>query len=205
MKLPEGVAQKIGGAKLAQGEGRIEADGVFADCIRVFAIDADGLSRGVVLVGIASGLSWKEGDDAAVLFGSQHCAHGVLVPALGELHRAPHDPGGPQQIFQNVAYVRELLRYLLRFDVVVAQYISDGLLGQMSVIGKTAQNFLAADQVCHLREGVGEHVVVVLDPLSDLFIKPAHVLASYSLRISSSYLPWFDISASWVPRSTILP
>ena len=89
--------------------------------------------------------------------------------------------------------------------VVVAQDVPDGLLGELPIVGQAAQDLFAADEVRHLREGVGEHVVVALNPLPDLFIKPTHVRTSYSLSISSSYLPWFAISSSWVPRSTILP
>ena len=186
MQLPEAVGQQIGDPKPSQGEGQIKTDGILAEFPRVFPVDADGLACGIVLAGIASGPTRKQGDDAAVFFCAQHRANGVPVPALCELHRAPHDAGGPQQVFQYLVDIRELLRHLLRSNMVVAQDVADSLLGQLPVIGKAADDPVAADEICHLREGIGEHVVIMLNPLPNLFIKPTHVRTPYSLRISSS-------------------
>ena len=186
MQLPEAVGQQIGGPKFSQGEGQIKTDGIRTEFLRIFPVDADGLACGIVLAGIASGPTRKQGDDAAVFFCAQHRANGVPVPALCELHRAPHDAGGPQQVFQHLVDIRELLRHLLRSNMVVAQDVADSLLGQLPVIGKAADDTVAADKICHLREGIGEHVVIMRNPLPNLFIKPTHVRTPYSLRISSS-------------------
>ena len=61
--------------------------------------------------------------------------------------------------------------------VVELQNVRDRLLGNLSVrMELYGQKLLSSQHIRHPGKGIREKVIIILDPVPDLFLKPSHLL-----------------------------
>ena len=149
----------------------------------IFARDAPRLSGFIVKEAVAGKTGRNERHDPSTLRqGAEHCAYGVAVPAVLQLHRAPHDAIRAHQELKLLVHILDAVGDLPTLYMVVFQYLVDRVLGNGAVVGERRLEPLSHHGGRHVRKGLGKRIVVVLPALFYLFVKPTHrVVTSYSL------------------------
>ena len=112
--------------------------------------------------------------------GSQHGTGSIVIPAGIKTDITSHYAVWPEQEFQNLIHVPDAVRYLLRFDMVEFQNLTDGVRSDLAVVIQGFAHTPPHDSTRHLLEGIFEYRLIRIFPRADLFIKPSHAIPSFT-------------------------